>query len=51
MDRKRIKILVEVDLDPVPGLFNKPEDWVKFIRRDLEDNTGHYNPTVKLLDE
>ena len=48
MKRERVTILVEVDLDPVPGWGNDPKDWVEMIQRNLDARVSHYNPVVKL---
>ena len=45
----RIKILVEVDTDQVPGWGYDPEDYVKHIRSHLDRSIPHYNPVVTLL--
>lgn len=48
MERERVIIIVEVDLDPVPGWGNDPEDYVQHIQRQLDGSIPHYNPVVKL---
>lgn len=48
---KRIQILVEVNMDPVPGWGNDPFDYVKLIEKMLSDRIPHYNPVVTLLEE
>lgn len=48
LKRERICILVEVDTDPVPGWGNDPQDYVKLIERNLNDQIPHYNPVVTL---
>ncbi len=48
---KRIKIYVELNLDPVPGWGNKPEDFVVHTQRLLDNSIPHYNPTVFLVDK
>lgn len=48
MNRKRARIIVEVDLDPVYGTFHEAEDHVKVIQRHLNDMYEWYHPTVKL---
>lgn len=48
MQRERIKLIVEVDCDPVPGWGNDPQDYVKHIERLLEQTIPHYNPVVTL---
>jgi hypothetical protein len=49
MARKRAQILVEVDLDPIPGWGNNPQDFVNYLQRTLDGTLGHYNPTVSLV--
>lgn len=44
--RKRTRLIVEVDLDPVPGWGNTPEDYRALTQRLLDDAIDHYNPTV-----
>lgn len=46
--RERVKLTVEVDLDPVPGWGNCAEDWQKMITRTLDDMAGHYHPVVTI---
>lgn len=43
---KRVALLVEVNLDPVPGWGNTADDFRAGIQRLLDDSIGHYNPTV-----
>jgi hypothetical protein len=49
MKRERIKILVEVDTDPIPGWGHDPNDYVKHIEQALNRTIPHYNPVVTLL--
>jgi len=44
--RKRARLVIEVDLDPVPGWGNTPEDYRALTQRLLDDAIGHYHPTV-----
>ena len=44
--RKRARIVVEVDLDPVPGWGNTADDYRALIQRQLSDTIPHYNPVV-----
>ena len=46
LPRRRARLIVEVDLDPIPGWGNDPEDWVGYIRRTLLDSAPHYHPAV-----
>lgn len=50
MDGERVKILVEVNLDPVLGRFNEPADFVALIQSNLDNQIPHYKPTVKHLE-
>lgn len=45
----RIKILVEVNTDPVPGWGNDPNDYVKHLQRLLDQTIPHYNPVVTFM--
>lgn len=49
MTRNRIKILVEVDTDPLFGWGYEPEDYVKHLESLLGDTIPHYNPVVTLM--
>lgn len=49
--RRRIIMAVSVDLDPMSGTFNQPEDHVKGLSWALNDLYPHYKPTVVLLDD
>jgi hypothetical protein len=44
--RKRARLVVEVDLDPVPGWGHSVDDWQRHLQRHLNDAAGHYHPTV-----
>lgn len=44
--KRRARIIVEVDLDPVPGWGNDPEDYATLIRNQLADSIPHYHPSV-----
>jgi hypothetical protein len=47
--RQRAKLLVEVDLDPVPGWGHGVEDWQALLQRSLTQLAPHYNPVVTVL--
>lgn len=47
MKKIRIKISVEVNLDPVSGWGNNPDDFVKDIQFRLDQAYPHYEPKVK----
>ena len=44
--RKRSRLVVEIDLDPVPGWGNSPEDHRALVQRLLDDAVSHYHPSV-----
>ena len=44
--RKRARLVVEVDLDPVLGWGHSVDDWQRDLQRHLDDAAGHYHPTV-----
>lgn len=46
--RNRSRLLVEIDLDPVPGWGNTPEDHQRWLQQYLTGAIGHYNPTVTI---
>lgn len=45
--KRRVKMVIEfeADLDPVSGMFDNSDDWMKVIEHDLKRNR-HYNPSV-----
>lgn len=45
-DRKRVALLVYVDLDPIPGPFHTENSALNNLRGILEDSINRYNPTV-----
>lgn len=45
--RAFIQVCVEVDLDAVPGAFNKPGDWVNYMLADVM-RQSHYNVEFKM---
>lgn len=47
MQGKRVAILVEVNLDQVPGHFHQVEDYVKLLQSYLDQTVPHYEPTVR----
>jgi hypothetical protein len=44
----RVKIIVEVNTDQVPGWGYDPEDYVRHIQKYLDQTIPHYKPEVKL---
>lgn len=51
MQRTRITLEVDVDLDPVPGNFHTPEQAERAIFGLLHMRIPHYDPTVKIQTE
>lgn len=51
MERKRIRLIVEVDLDPVPGIMSTPVSAQSVIHSILSERISHYNPTISLTAE
>jgi len=49
MKRKRIKLVVWVDLDPVPGTFHTPESAKENVQAILKSSIPHYNPMLEPL--
>lgn len=48
MDRTRIDLTLNVDLDPVPGAFHTPESAQEIIQAVLTAAMSQYNPVVYL---
>lgn len=46
--RRRVRLIVEADLDPVPGWGDNAEDWQALTQRLLDNAVGHYHPTVTI---
>ena len=44
MERERVQILVEVDLDPIPGAFHTPDSALWQVEDILRGSIPHYNP-------
>jgi hypothetical protein len=51
VERKRINLVVEVDLDPMPGAFYTPESAQRILQNYLLQAIGHYNPVVTLEED
>jgi len=47
MEGKRVAILVEVNLDAIPGHFDNVQDYIKLIESFLDRTVPHYEPTVQ----
>lgn len=48
MNRTRICLMVEIDLDPTPGTFHTPASAREQVERMLTQAVGHYCPTVDI---
>lgn len=46
MKKERIRIFVEVNLDPIPGWGHEPKDFVEHIQFTLNNAYSHYEPKV-----
>lgn len=46
--RRQVTLTVTIDLDPVPGWGDNPEDYRALTQRLLDDAIGHYHPTVTI---
>jgi len=52
MQGKRVSILVEVNLDAVPGHFDNVQDYIKLLKTFLDKTVPHYYPSVReVIDE
>lgn len=51
MNRKRARMTVIVDLDPVPGTFHTVESAEEQVRRILREAINHYHPIVEDAEE
>lgn len=51
MTRKRIQLIVSVDLDNMVGTFFSEESARDVVERILMDRIEHYNPTVLIKTE
>jgi hypothetical protein len=46
-----VRLIVEADLDPVPGWGDTADDWQAFVQRHLSYAVAHYNPTVEIAED
>lgn len=44
--RKRVALVVFVDLDPIPGVMHTEDSAQQVVSTYLINNIGHYNPQV-----
>ena len=51
MKRKVAVLVITVELDSVPGIFNSPESAAETVKQILENSIGHYSPVVSLVSE
>lgn len=47
-EKRRSRLVVEIDLDPVPGWGDNAEDHRALVQRHLDDAVPHYHPTVTI---
>ena len=48
---KRVRLVVDVNLDPVPGWGNHVEDFRDAVQRHLDNVMGHYRPRVTIAED
>jgi hypothetical protein len=48
MDRIKVKLIVEVELDIIPGAFHTPESAQACVQAILTSRISHYNPRVQI---
>lgn len=46
MERNRVRIIIEVDLDPVPGFGSDGGSWQNYFKSHCEYSFPWYNPVV-----
>lgn len=51
MERKRIQLIVSVDLDPIPGSMHTKESARNIVAFALRNAVGSYNPIVSIPEE
>lgn len=51
MQRQRVTLTVQVDLDPVPGTFHTKESAVEQVQHILYSSIPHYRPLVTDVQE
>lgn len=49
MERHRVTLIVDIDLDPVPGAFHELEDMRMRVERMLNEAVPWYKPEVKTV--
>lgn len=48
MQKYRVALTVEVDIDPVPGWGDNADDWQRHVQRFMDESVSHYNPVVTI---
>jgi hypothetical protein len=48
--KPKVRLIVEANLDPIPGWGDNPEDWQALVQRLLDDAVGHYHPVVTIAE-
>lgn len=51
MERDRVRLVVCVDLDPMPGAMHTPKSAMELVFAILNDRIPHYNPAVEVIEE
>jgi hypothetical protein len=51
MTRRRVTLIVELDVDPVAGIGSNAASWRKAVQAMLDRAAGHYRPTVATIDD
>ena len=46
--RRQVILEVTIDLDPIPGWGDNPEDHRAHVQNLLDSSIGHYHPTVTI---
>ena len=47
--RRQVTLTVTIDIDPVPGWGDNPDDHRALTQKLLTDAIGHYNPVVTVV--
>jgi len=48
MDREKVTLIVELELDPIPGAFHTPESAQRIIQNALDQFVSAYKPQVQI---
>lgn len=49
MQSSRVRFVVEMDLDLIPGWGHEPDDMEQLLNRAVCERIPHYNPTVEYV--